>query len=123
MKQLLNKPQRAEKAADRAPEGHAQQHEYAQNVPRRAVVGRGQRVLQRAQRTRADRAGAGIAVEAGHADVLDRPGIDVALYEALYVGVVEQRGVNLNQPPFGGLMRAPPCAYLLSQGQYTPYKY
>ena len=36
-------------------------------------------------------------------------GVNVALDESLHIGVVEQGGVNLYEPPGGGLMGAPPC--------------
>ena len=79
--------------------------------------------MQRSQRTCANRARTGVAVEPRHAKVLDAAGVDVALDESLHIGVVEQGGVDLYEPPGGGLMGAPPCRKFLSQGRYTPYKY
>ena len=123
VEQFLNQPQRTEPAADGAPQNQPVEHQNAQNVVRRALIRGGQRVLQRPQRTCANRARTGVAVEPRHAKVLDAAGVDVALDESLHIGVVEQGGVNLYEPPGGGLMGAPPCRKFLSQGRYTPYKY
>ena len=123
VEQFLNQPQRTEPAADGAPQNQPVEHQNAQNVVRRALIRGRQRVLQRPQRTCANRARTGVAVEPRHAKVLDAAGVDVALDESLHIGVVEQGGVNLYEPPGGGLMGAPPCRKFLSQGRYTPYKY
>ena len=107
MKQLLKQPERAEPAADRAPQRRPEEQQNAQQVKRRARSGRGERVLQRAKRTRADCTGAGITMKSGHADVFERAGIDIAFEKALRVGVIKQGGVNLDEPPPGGAC-APP---------------
>ena len=123
VEQFLNQPQRTEPAADGAPQNQPVEHQNAQNVVRRALIRGRQRVLQRPQRTCANRARTGVAVEPRHAKVLDAASVNVALDESLHIGVVKQGGVDLYEPPGGGLMGAPPCRKFLSQGRYTPYKY
>ena len=123
VEQLLNQPQWAEPATNSAPQRQAVKHQNTTHIPWRPLIHGSQCILQRSQRTRANRARARIAVEARHAEILHRAGINIPFDETLDVGIIEQRGIHLNQPPFGGLMRRPPRAYLLSQGQYTPYKY
>ena len=121
VQQLLDQPQRAQPAADGAAQDQSVEHQDAQHIPRRGVARAVQGVLQRPQGTRADGPGAGIAVEAGHTDGLGVPGEDATLDEALQVGIVQERRVELRQPAGRGLMSAPPC-FEISQVQHTPYR-
>ena len=66
------------------------------------------RILQRAEGAGPDRPRAGIAVESGSAQDLAVPLVDVAGDEALEVGVVQKRRIELYQPARGGLMPLPP---------------
>ncbi len=123
VEQLLNQPQRTEPAADGAPQDQAIEHQNTQHIVWRTLIRGSQRVLQRPQRTGTNRPGTGVAVKAGHTHIFCVAHIDVSLDETLHMCVVEQGGVPLHEPPGGGLMGAPPCRNLLSQGRYTPYKY
>ena len=80
--------------------------------------------MQCAQGAGPDGAGAGVAIEARHAQGLEGAGIDIALDEALEMGVVQQGGIELDQPPPGGNQPGEAGRLMLSiQGQYTPYRY
>ena len=57
--------------------------------------------MERAERTRARSAGAGIAVHAGNAEVFGRTRIDLTVEKAFYVGVIQQRRIALDNTPFG----------------------
>ena len=123
MQQLLNQPHRAQPAADGAAQRQPKKQQNAQHIPGRAAARGRQRVLKCAQWARADSAGAGIAVKPRYAQILDGAGIDIPLNKALGVGIVQQRGVYLNQPPLGGAVRRPPGAEPLTQGRCTPCRY
>ena len=120
MQQLLDEAHRAQPAAHGAAQHHAVEQQYAQHVPARPMPGGGQRVLDRAQGTGRRRAGAGIAVEPGHAGRLRRAAIDLAADEAPQVGVVQQRAVELYEPPRRG---PAPVLLPIIQDRYTPYRY
>ena len=123
MEPFLDEAQGAQPAADHPAQGEAQHHEDAQHVPGPPAARGGQGVLQRAQGASPDGAGAGIAIKARHAQGLEGAGVDIALDEALEVGVVQQGGVKLNQPPPGGNQAGQAGRLMLSiQGQYTPYR-
>ena len=126
MQQLLQQPQGTEPAADRAAQNQAIEHENAVDIEADLLVRGADGVLQGTQRAGAHRAGAGIAVEARHADSLCGGGfalIDFALHKALDVGVVEQRAVELYKPSLGRTVGSPPGAFYIIQGQHTPYKF
>ena len=121
MEQLLDQPQRAQPAADRPPQDHAEEHDDAQHVPARPMPGGGQRVLNGAQRAGTHRAGAGIAVETGNAGVLRVSGVDSSINKALDVGIVQKRRIQLDEPPGRRPVRLPPAGFHIIQGQHTPY--
>ena len=126
VQQLLNQPQGAEPAADRAPEDQPVEHENAEDVEADLLVRRADGVLERAQRAGSDRAGAGIAVEAGDAESL-RCGrfalVDLALEKALEMGVIKQGAIELYKPSLGRTVGLPPGSFHIIQGQHTPYKF
>ena len=128
IQKLLDQAQRAQPAADGATQDHAIQHDDAQHVPARPVIGGAQRVLYRPQGARARRRGAGIAVEARRAEVFSLALVDVAGDEALDIGVVQQRRIQLDQPAGGGPVALPPGlgplphVLCIIQGQHTPYR-
>ena len=97
VQELLHKSHGAEPAADRPAERQSEDHDHAQHIPSGAMAGRRQRVLDRSQRACADRSGAGIAVEAGDTDRLRLSLIDLSVYKASEVRVIEQRTVKLNE--------------------------
>ena len=127
VEQLLDQPQRAQPATDGAAQDHAVQHDDAQHIPTRAMVRGGQRVLDGAQGTGPCRGGTGIAVEAWGAEEFPVALVDFAGNEALYVSIVQQGGIKLDQPAGRRLMGLPPAGFLLLniiriiQGQHTPY--
>ena len=123
VQQLLQKPERAEPAADRAPQGDAKEQEDAQHVPAGPVSAGGQGVLQRAKGTGPDGTGTGIAVEAGDAGVFRASPVDFALEKALEMRVVQQRAVEMDESPGGGAERGPPGRFDLIQGPHTPYRF
>ena len=121
MEKLLDQAQRAQPAADRPPQDHAEEHDDAQHIPARPMPGGGQRVLYGAQRAGTHRAGAGIAVEAGNAGVLRVAGVDSSINEALDIGVVQQGRIQLDEPPGRRPVCLPPAGFHIIQGQHTPY--
>ena len=70
MQQLLKPAERAQKAADKPSEQHAEQDQDTGDVIRKPELRRADDRLKGADRARARRAGTGIAVQAGHADRL-----------------------------------------------------
>ena len=122
MEQLLQQPHRAQEAADGAAQGDAVEQQNAQDVHRRAAAGGGNGVLQSAQGARAHGPGAGIAVEARHANAFGAAGVDVAGDIALQMGIVKEGGVELEEPALGGQVIPEPMGEL-SQGRYTPCRY
>ena len=125
VQQFLDQPQRAEPPADRAAENQPVEHENAEDVETDLFTRCADRVLQRAQRAGPDSAGAGIAVEARHADALRGRGfalIDFALKEALEVGIIQQRTIELHKPSLGRAVGSPPGCFTIIQGQHTPYR-
>ena len=91
MQQLLNKPQRAEPAADGAAQHEAVEHQDTEDVKADLLVCGADGVLQGAQRAGPDSARAGIAVEARHTDALGGRGlalVDLTLEKALDMGIV-----------------------------------
>ena len=68
MQQFLNKPQRADPAADRPPKDDSEQRQDAQHIPRSRMSRRVQCVLQRPKRAAGYRTRAGIAVESRYTD-------------------------------------------------------
>ena len=125
VQQLLDQSQRAEPAADRAAENQPVEHENAEDVETDLFTRCADRVLQRAQRAGPDSAGAGIAVEARHADALRGRSfalIDFALKEAFEVGIIQQRTIELHKPSLGRAVGSPPGCFTIIQGQHTPYR-
>ena len=126
VQQLLNEPEGAEPAADRAPEDQAVEHQDTEDVPADLLVGGADGVLQGAQRAGPHRAGAGIAVEAGNTEPLGRGAfalVDLALDKAFDMGVIQQGAVELNEPSLGRAVGGPPGGFYIIQGQHTPYKF
>ena len=122
VQQLLEQPQRAEPAADAAAQGHTEEQEDTHHIPGCAMTAGGQRVLDRAQRAGADRAGAGIAVQARDAGVLCPALIDLAVDKSLQMRVMQQRAVKLDEPSCRGAEGWPPTTHTLIQDRRTPYK-
>ena len=79
-------------------------------------------ILQGAKRARTNRTRTGIAVESGHTNHLAAAGIDISLDKSFDMGIVQEGGIELNQPALGGQMPFQPIEHF-SQGRYTPYKY
>ena len=102
MQKLLNQAERADPATDRTAEYDAEQGDDAKHIPPGLVTGGGQCVLDGAKRTGANGSGAGITVKSRHTGVFCLTNIDFAIDEALKMGVIEQRTVQLNQPPGAG---------------------
>ena len=123
VQQLLNKAQGTEPAADRAAEYDTVEQDDAEHIPACLMAGGSKRVLDRAQRAGSDRAGAGIAVKARHADRLCPAHIDLPVYETSQMGIVEQSAVQLHKAAGSGAAALPPVHISIIQGQYTPYKY
>ena len=123
VQQLLNQAQRAEPAADRTPEDDAEQRDDPQHVPPGLVAGGRQRVLDRAQRTGADGARAGVAVKARHTGEFRLSDIDFPVDKALQMGVIQQSAVKLYQPAGAGTVVLPPGSFHIIQGPHTPYRY
>ena len=122
MQKLLDHAKGAQPAADYPTQGQAEEQQQAYHIEGRPVGRGGNGVLQRPQRARGNGPGAGIAIETGHAKGFEGAGIDGALPEALDMGVIEQHGIELHQPPPGRPMRLPPGDDLI-QGRYTPYRF
>ena len=122
MEQLLRQPQRAQPAADRAAQDNAVKQKDAQHIPPGPVTGGGQCVLNGPQRACPDRAGAGIAVQAGHAGVFRLTLINLAADKAFQVSVVQQRRIQLNQSAGGRPASLSKVFFRFIQGQYTPYR-
>ncbi len=72
VKELLKKPDRTKESANSSPQQQPEQNQNAEYVGNRTGFRRQKSVLQRAQGTRRRRAGAGIAVHTGHANVFRR---------------------------------------------------
>ena len=119
VKQLLYQSQGAQPSADGSAQHDPVQQEDPEDIPRRRMLCGRQRVLKRAQGTGADGAGAGIAVEPRHAERLRIPLEQLSVNKPPDVGVVEQRGIQLNQPPGGRHMFFQPGGHL-TQVQHTP---
>ena len=72
VQQFLDQTQRADPAADGPAQHHPEQGKDAHHIPWRCMSGSIQRILQRTKRAACDCPRAGIAVEAGNADALER---------------------------------------------------
>ncbi len=134
VEQFLHKAQRAQPAADRPAQGQAEDHDDAQDVPSHAVSGIGQRILNRAQRTGADSAGTGIAIEAGYADSFGFALVNLSVYEAPQMRIVKQGRIELDQFSLEGPEILPPVAgisgfctgfvfHCIIQDLHTPYRF
>ena len=119
VEQLLNQTQRADPAADGAPEHHPEQGQDAQHIPGRCMPGGIQRILKRTQRTAGDGARTGIAVQARHTGRLQIPGIDVSVHKAPEIRVIQKGRVQLHQTP-GPQAHS---FFFLIQFQHTPYRW
>ena len=87
MQQLLKPAEGTQKAADKAPQQHAQQNEEACDIIREAELGRPHHRLKRPDGTGAGGRRAGIAVQSRHADGFPRSLIQSALEKVRQVQV------------------------------------
>ena len=114
VQQLLYPPKGAEPAADKAPRQRAHQQQKARHIIGKPEFPAAQHRLQRADGAGAHRAGAGIAVEPGHAQALQAPLVQRAARKARKMAVGQQRPCRLHRVthPFHFLH--------LIQCRYTP---
>ena len=123
MQELLDQPQRAQPSADGSPQDHAVQQDNAQDVPSCPMAGGGQGILNGTERAAAYGAGAGIAVEAGNADVFRVASVDFSINKAFDVSIMQECRIQLHQPPCRRPVFLPEAGFLFFiQGQHTPYK-
>ena len=123
VQQLLDQAQRADPAADRPSQNHAEQCQDAHHVPGRGMPGGVQCILQGAQWAAGDRSGAGIAIEPGNADGFQVSGLDMAVNKAFEVRVIKQGGIQLHQA--AGARATDVFIFVihrLIQGRHTPYR-
>ena len=106
--EVLNEPEGAKESADPAAEKERVEQDDAHHIIGDRLVCRRQRVLERAEGASGGCRGAGIAVDSGRADALERPAIDAPVAESLEIGVEEKRGVKLDQPALCRLVRGEP---------------
>ena len=79
-------------------------HDDCKHIVRCGFSAGGKRILQRAKRASTRCTGAGIAVEAGGADVFQGTLVDLSVSESFEIGIEEQGGIDLNQLSLGRLM-------------------
>ena len=101
IKQFLDQTKGAEPAADHPAKEHGVEYQDTADIVDGTFIGT-ERALQRTQGTGADGAGAGIAVDAGDAELLRASLIDIAGCEALEIGVEQQGAVELDDLAPGG---------------------
>ena len=97
MKQLLQPAERAQKAAYKASQQHAEQNERTGNVVRKVELGRAHHRLKCADRTCARSRRARIAVKPRYANRFSRTLIDAAFGEVWQVDVGDERRRRLNE--------------------------
>ena len=111
MEQILNQSEGAKETADDPAKDRAEQKQESHGVTGKFVIPVSQCGLQSAQGTGAQRAGAGVAVEAGDAEVFQAAAVELPLQKAGSIAVGQGGPTGLDDG----------AAFLtLTQGQYTP---
>ena len=99
VEQILYQTERTEPSADEATENRAEQHQKSDDIKGKPIVPAGEDCLQGADRTGAEGAGAGIAVQSGDAKCLRGSGIDPSGGEAVQISVCDCQEEQLNDQP------------------------
>lgn len=99
VEQILYQTERTEPSADEATENRAEQHQKSDDIKGKPIVPAGEDCLQGADRTGAEGAGAGVAVQSGDAKCLRGSGIDPSGGEAVQISVCDCQEEQLNDQP------------------------